>query len=73
MGIFGFTLPIVTGWAYEALAAELLSAVVLGVLVLRSWRVAQPQAQVTVQARRVRGASGGRDADHGGVEVTTPH
>ena len=33
VGIFGFTLPAVTGWAYEALIAELLSAVVLAVLV----------------------------------------
>ena len=31
VGIFGFKLPAVTGWAYEALIAELLSAVVLGV------------------------------------------
>jgi len=38
VGIFGFTLQILTAWAYEALGAELLSAVVLGVLVLRSWR-----------------------------------
>jgi hypothetical protein len=73
VGIFGFTLHIVTAWAYEALGAELLSTVALGVLVLRSWRVAQPQAQVKVQARRVRGVSGGRDADHGRIEVTTPH
>ncbi|HEX4434342.1 MAG TPA: hypothetical protein VH012_05905 [Acidimicrobiales bacterium] len=39
VGIFGFTLPAVTGWAYEALVSELLSAVLLAVLVLRSWRV----------------------------------
>jgi hypothetical protein len=38
VGIFGFTLPVVTGWAYEALAAELVSAAVLAVLVVRSWR-----------------------------------
>ena len=66
VGIFGFTLQIVTAWAYEALGAELLSAVVLGVLVLRSRRRA-PAPQ------RGRGASGGRDADHGRVEVTAPH
>ena len=33
VGIFGFTLQIVTAWAYEALGAELLSTVLLGVLV----------------------------------------
>ena len=42
VGIFGFTLQIVTGWAYEALVAELLSTGrCLGVLVLRcvgEWR-----------------------------------
>jgi hypothetical protein len=67
VGIFGFTLRIVTAWAYEALGAELLSAVVLGVLVLRAWRVVQAQAQ------RGWSVSGGRDADHGRVEVTAPH
>jgi hypothetical protein len=71
VGIFGFTLEIVTAWAYEALGAELLSAVVLGVLVVRSWRVAQAQQQRQVQ--RGRGVSGGRDAHHGRVEVTAPH
>ncbi len=38
VGVFGFTLPAVTGWADEALVSELLSAVVLAVLVARSWR-----------------------------------
>ena len=38
VGIFGFTLPAVTGWAYEALVTELLSALVLAVLVRRAWR-----------------------------------
>ncbi len=38
VGIFGFTLPVVTGWAYESLVAELLSSLVLAVLVVRSWR-----------------------------------
>jgi hypothetical protein len=76
VGIFGFTLQIVTAWAYEALAAELLSAVVLGVLVLRAWGEVQPQAQAQSAAaaqQRGRGVSGGRDADHGRVEVTAPH
>jgi hypothetical protein len=68
VGIFGFMLQIVTAWAYEALGAELLSTVVLGVLVLRSWGVARARAQPPG-----RGASGGRDADHGRVEVTAPH
>jgi hypothetical protein len=36
VGIFGFTLPVVTSWAYEALVAEVLSALVLLVLVVRS-------------------------------------
>ena len=34
VGIFGFKLPVVTGWAYEALLCELLSALVLSVLVV---------------------------------------
>jgi hypothetical protein len=72
VGIFGFTLQIVTAWAYEALGAELLSAVVLGVLVLRAWGEVQPQAQLQ-QRGGGRGVSGGRDADHGRVEVTAPH
>lgn len=41
VGIFGFTLPAVTGWAYEALITELVSAVVLAVLVRRAWRTAR--------------------------------
>jgi hypothetical protein len=82
VGIFGFTLHIVTEWAYEALGAELLSAVVLGVLVLRSWQVVQAQARAQAQSAaetqqrergRGRGVSGGRDADHGRVEATAPH
>jgi hypothetical protein len=40
VGIFGFKLPVVTGWAYEALLCELLSALVLSVLVVRSARAA---------------------------------
>ncbi len=66
VGIFGFTLPVVTGWAYEALAAELVSAAVLAVLVVRSWLAFRAGGAGA-------GASGGRDADHGSVEVTTPH
>jgi hypothetical protein len=41
VGIFGFTLPVVTGWAYEALVAELVSAVLLALLVVRAWRGAR--------------------------------
>ena len=52
VGIFGFTLPVVTGWAYEALAAEMASAVVLGVLVVRSWRARQVAAMPTMGALR---------------------
>jgi hypothetical protein len=37
VGIFGFKLPVVTAWAYESLVAEVLSAAVLLVLVIRSW------------------------------------
>ena len=66
VGIFGFTLQIVTAWAYEALGAELLSTVLLGVLVLRAWRVVRSVAPG-------RGASGRGDAHHGRVEVTAPH
>jgi hypothetical protein len=49
VGIFGFTLPAVTGWAYDALITEVLSAVVLTVLVVRAWRVtsATPVGRVT--------------------------
>jgi hypothetical protein len=68
VGIFGFTLPTVTTWAYEALATELLSAALLSVLVLRAWRAVRATAPAPGG-----GASGGRDADHRGVEVTTPH
>ncbi len=38
VGLFGFKLPVVTSWAYEALVTELLSAVVLAFLVVRSWK-----------------------------------
>ncbi len=41
VGIFGFTLPVVTGWAYEALVAELVSALLLALLVVRAWRGAR--------------------------------
>ena len=54
VGIFGFTLPAVTGWAYEALITELLSAVVLAVLVLRAWRTAR-LAEAADPARRCAG------------------
>ena len=67
VGIFGFTLQIVTAWAYEALGAELLSTVVLGVLVLRR------AARGARRCSRAGASSGGRDADHGRVEVTAPH
>jgi hypothetical protein len=66
VGIFGFTLQIVTAWAYEALAAELLSTILLGVLVLRACGMVRA-------ATPGRGASGRRDAHHGRVEVTSPH
>jgi hypothetical protein len=46
VGIFGFKLPVVTGWAYEALVAELLSSLVLAVLVVRSWRATRTGAHV---------------------------
>jgi hypothetical protein len=74
VGIFGFTLQIVTAWAYEALGAELLSAVLLGMLVARSWGMAPAPAPAEAPADGAgRDASGGRDAHHGGVEVTAPH
>jgi xanthine/uracil permease len=38
VGLFGFTLPVVTGWAYEALVAEVVSSLLLTALVVRSWR-----------------------------------
>ena len=41
VGIFGFTLPVVTGWAYDALITEGLSAVILAVLVRRAWKTAR--------------------------------
>ena len=52
VGIFGFKLPVVTGWAYEALVAELLGSLVLLFLVVRSWRGDQD--------RRSRGEGDGR-------------
>ena len=55
VGLFGFTLPVVTGWAYEALVTELASAVVLAVLVVRSWlafRARQVAAMPTMGALR---------------------
>jgi hypothetical protein len=44
VGIFGFTLPVVTRWAYEALVSELLSAFLLSLLVIRAWRAAARDA-----------------------------
>jgi hypothetical protein len=67
IGIFGFTLTVVTGWAFEALLAELVSAVVLAVLVARAWQATRRHRQ------RQLGASGGSDADHGRVEVPSAH
>jgi hypothetical protein len=58
VGIFGFTLPVVTGWAYEALVSELLSTVLLLVLVLRSWRAAARDAAWAAQ-KVERGMAGG--------------
>ena len=58
VGIFGFTLRVVTGWAYEALVSELLSAVLLLVLVLRSWRAAARDAAWAAQ-KVERGMAGG--------------
>ena len=49
VGIFGFTLAKVTGWAYEALVSELLSALVLSLLVVRSWRAAARDAAWAVE------------------------
>jgi len=46
VGIFGFKLPVVTGWAYDALIAEASSRAVLAVLVVRAWRVAWAERQV---------------------------
>ena len=50
--------------------AALVLAVVLGVLVLRSWGVARAPGSAQPSGR---GASGGRNAHHGRVEVTAPH
>ena len=38
VGLFGFTLPEVTGWAYLALVSEALSAAVLTVVAVRALR-----------------------------------
>jgi deazaflavin-dependent oxidoreductase (nitroreductase family) len=40
VGIFGFALPAVTGWAYEALLCELLSSLLLAIVVARAGRTA---------------------------------
>ena len=53
VGLFGFKLPTVTGWADEALITEVLSAVLLAALVVRSWR-----AQRAPGARHAAGAGG---------------
>jgi hypothetical protein len=62
VGIFGFTLPAVTGWADEALITEGLSALLLAALVVRSWwawRSSQAsQASRASAARRAAGGSG---------------
>jgi hypothetical protein len=59
VGIFGFTLPAVTGWAYDALITESVSAVVLAVLVVRAWRteaVADGGAAATARTQTITGA-----------------
>jgi hypothetical protein len=59
VGLFGFTLPVVTGWAYEALVCELLSALLLSVLVLRSWRAtSRDTAWAAEKAAKAAGAAG---------------
>jgi hypothetical protein len=50
VGIFGFTLPALTGWAYEALITEVVGAVVLAALVVRSWRAAAKPAALREMA-----------------------
>jgi len=57
VGIFGFTLPVVTGWAYEALIAEVLGAGVLTLLVARSWRAAARES-AAADERLARGMAG---------------
>jgi hypothetical protein len=46
VGLFGFTLPVVTGWAYEALVAEVVSSLLLAALVVRSWRALGGRSRV---------------------------
>jgi xanthine/uracil permease len=41
VGLFGFTLPKVTGWAYDALATELVSTALLALVLLRQARRAR--------------------------------
>ena len=65
VGLFGFMLPAVTGWAYEALVSEVVSAVVLGVLVARAWRRSKVEGPA--------GVSGGGDADHRCIELPAAH
>jgi hypothetical protein len=60
VGLFGFTLSVVTGWAYEALVCELLSALLLSLLVLRSWRAAaRDAAWAAEKAAKAAKAAGG--------------
>jgi hypothetical protein len=47
VGLFGFTLPVVTGWADLALVSEALSALLLAVVVCRHVRHAPPAGAVT--------------------------
>ena len=53
VGLFGFKLPVVTSWASEALVAEVLSAVVLLFLVVRSWMQDRAGAQASGASKPV--------------------
>jgi hypothetical protein len=59
VGIFGFTLPAVTGWAYEALITELASSVVLAVVVLRSWMAWRSGSEGSGRVQPVAGGMAG--------------
>ena len=59
VGIFGFTVAAVSGWAYAALVTETLSTLVLALLVRRAWRTARWADGAALGRSVARGMVGG--------------
>ena len=72
VGLFGFTLPVVTGWAYEALVCELVSALLVSLLVIRSWRAAARDVAWAAEkaAKAANAGNGGNDGNGGRTAET---